>query len=108
MNANVTRDDARIWMVGGFLALCLGMMLATILFIAWRGAKAFWPKPIEVIILNQVDGPSELIVGQRLSQDEQSVRIRTSDPGFGKSIASRWYETMGRIGACPIGLDSTS
>ena len=99
MNANVTRDDARIWMVGGFLALCLGMMLATILFIAWRGAKAFWPKPIEVIILNQVDGPSELIVGQRLSQDEQSVRIRTSDPGFGTSRSQavgmkQWDESV--------------
>lgn len=101
MNTKVTsmRDDARIWMVGGFLALCLGMMLATILFIVWRGANAFWPKPIEVIILGQTDDPPKLIVGQELARDERSVRIQTSDPGFGTSRSQsvgmeQWNESV--------------
>ena len=87
MNSKVAimRDDARIWMVGGFLALCLGMMLVTVLFIFWRGASAFWPRAIEVIILGPADDSPRLLVGQQLSRDERSVRIQTSDPGFGTS-----------------------
>lgn len=40
-----------MWLMGGALVLCTLLIVALIGLIAWQGAQAFWPRPIDLVTL---------------------------------------------------------
>ena len=47
-----------VWVTAGSLALAVAMIVGLLGFIAWRGARTFWPAPLELVELR--DGGAAL------------------------------------------------
>jgi len=43
------RGEPMMWITGGALVICLAMIVGLLLLVFWRGAKTFWPVPIDHI-----------------------------------------------------------
>lgn len=67
-----------VWLTGGALALAITMITALLAFIAFRGARTFWPEPVELIEL--ADGRRAL---GEVSEREAAEPGTATSPGHG-------------------------
>ena len=80
----VARGEPKIWFTGGMLIICLAMIVGLLLLILFSGLPAFWPRPLELLALN--DGSLEI------GQFQKSRRETVDDPESPASLR-RYYRT---------------
>jgi ABC-type phosphate transport system permease subunit/ABC-type phosphate transport system auxiliary subunit len=83
----LARGEPQIWFTGGMLVLCLTMIIGLVTLIVVSGLPTFWPKPIDLIVLN--DGT--LDIGQPQKTQIRQNNSNAAEPKL--NLPSRYYRT---------------
>jgi phosphate transport system permease protein len=68
-----SRGEPMVWLTGGALAVCAVMVVALLAIVLVGGARAFWPRKIERVTLNERAGtPGEVFLGSVVRSDSYS------------------------------------
>jgi ABC-type phosphate transport system permease subunit/ABC-type phosphate transport system auxiliary subunit len=71
----LARGEPQIWFTGGMLVICIAMIVGLLVLILVSGLPTFWPKPLDVVVLN--DG--ELLIGQPQKTRREDIKVSLSE-----------------------------
>ncbi|MCU0688741.1 MAG: hypothetical protein MUE97_03225, partial [Phycisphaerales bacterium] len=68
-----SRGEPMVWLTGGALAICAVMVVALLTIVVIGGARAFWPRTIERVTLNdRAVTPGQVFLGSVVRSDSYS------------------------------------
>ncbi len=60
------QNDRWRWLTAGAVTVCLLAFALLIVLLAWQGARAFWPQPVDLYLFSQPDGSETQLLGETI------------------------------------------